>query len=664
MPERLCPNGHPVRIFPDGSAVCDICGTSWSDASTLALGPDAPAPAPGPAKPKPSDEAKRLLKREVKSDANFRIAELMAELDAMSEEQFLISRAGLLDRYRLSKAELGKFWARSRHGKDVQPAPAAAPEHVNGTPFRTLGTADDGLTYFLDQFGRLQAWKLETINKDKLRVLAAFSYWYAGYSNGEKLSWDRAIEDVLQGGGSQAFNRGLLRGSGCWRDGGAYVYNEGQAIHWHPEDSERRACTPYIYQTKTTLGMGLEVAPASSETRAGMFASASALSFETAADCSRLLAWSVLAPFCGALPVRPAVFLTGKSGSGKSTVLQYVVKRMSRALYVTNATEAGIRQEMGLDCLPVINEEMEQDTEADRVKMTNVFGLMRQSFSDDSPRILKGTTQGKAISYVARSMFLYAAIRPGYEREADANRIAVVEMRKPENNWQEIRARLSCTWTEGNCASVRAFVWANLAEIVEHADAFAEVIHESTGMDTRYSLLEGILWSAHWRVWRDRWPEADELAGWLSTVYTTKAIERPADDSQGMLERIFAEVVQIFDAPTRRYPLEHLLRALVTGQERTGETDGTPAEPVSEENRERYRKTASAWGLYVNREHELCVALKNPHLVRILGAGQYAKVMARHPECVDRSRVVKPPGETARRCMVFSGGVLEGEPPI
>lgn len=437
-----------------------------------------------------------------------------------------------------------------------------------------------------------------------------------------------------------------------------YIYNDGEVVYGNPDGK-------HLYQKKARMDLGLGVAPATSARRAAMWQAASALSFETAADCSRLLAWSVLAPFCGALTVRPAVFLTGQSGSGKSTVLQYVVKRMARGLYVTNVTEAGIRQEMQLDCLPVIIEEAETAGDEHTRNMGNIFALMRQSFSDDSPRILKGTTNGKSISYVARSMFLYAAIQPGYEREADANRIAVVEMKKPENNWHDIRVRLSACWTEESCAAVRAFVWAHLAEICEQAEVFGEAIHELTGMDTRYSLLEGILWSAHWRVWKDCYPTADALAAWIAGVYETKPVERAGDDSQAMLDRIFAEVVQVFDAPTKRYTLEHMLRALSTGQERPAEEGSVAAVPLEDVDRERYRKTASQWGLYVDRKGQLCVAVNNPHIARMLGgAKQYAKVMGRNIECVDKSRVVKPTGETARRCMIFSPGVLEGEPPI
>ena len=131
-----------------------------------------------------------------------------------------------------------------------------------------------------------------------------------------------------------------------------------------------------------------------------------------------------------------------------------------------------------------------------------------------------------------------------------------------------------------------------------------------------------------------------------------------------ILRRVLDEVAQVFDAPSKRYTLEHMARALSTGFERTS-GDGEPAVPVDAQDRERYRKTLSQFGVYVlPRTGELSIAVKRSQLSRILGVGQYARVMARHPLCVEKDKVVKPTGEVARRCLVFSATLLDGEPPI
>jgi len=198
----------PVILYEDGSAMCEPCGIRWSDSKELETRRD-----PAPPSELPSVTARRTLGKKAKKDASAQINELMAELDLLSEEQFIISRPALMERYKLSKAELNKFWTHSsRSPKPEEPTADEKP------PFIIHGTADDGLTYFTDQFGRIQAWRLESLGKEKLKVLGPFAYWYTHYSNGEKLSWDKAIEDIIQDGGGKAFDTRKLRGRGCWRE--------------------------------------------------------------------------------------------------------------------------------------------------------------------------------------------------------------------------------------------------------------------------------------------------------------------------------------------------------------------------------------------------------------------------------------------------------------
>jgi hypothetical protein len=89
---------------------------------------------------------------------------------------------------------------------------------------------------------------------------------------------------------------------------------------------------------------------------------------------------------------------------------------------------------------------------------------------------------------------------------------------------------------------------------------------------------------------------------------------------------------------------------------------GTPLPP---DKAERFRKTLNLYGLYVLRGGSFSVAIARPNLAKIMGTTtQYAKVLGRHPLCVDRSYTVTPTGEGSRRSILFSKSVLEGEPPI
>src|SRR3546814_5949145 len=65
-----------------------------------------------------------------------------------------------------------------------------------------------------------------------------------------------------------------------------------------------------------------------------------------------LAGWIAIAVICGALNWRPHVWLTGSSGSGKSWLLDNVIRPLIGAIAVycqSNSTEAGIRQTLATD---------------------------------------------------------------------------------------------------------------------------------------------------------------------------------------------------------------------------------------------------------------------------------------------------------------------------
>src|SRR3546814_2609502 len=65
-----------------------------------------------------------------------------------------------------------------------------------------------------------------------------------------------------------------------------------------------------------------------------------------------LAGWIAIAVICGALNWRPHVWLTGSSGSGKSWLLDNVIRPLIGAIAVycqSNSTEAGIRQTLATE---------------------------------------------------------------------------------------------------------------------------------------------------------------------------------------------------------------------------------------------------------------------------------------------------------------------------
>ena len=94
-----------------------------------------------------------------------------------------------------------------------------------------------------------------------------------------------------------------------------------------------------------------------------------------------------------------------------------------------NSSEAGIRQKLRFDALPVIFDESEQNDQRESARMQAVLALMRQSSSESAARTYKGTTGGNSMDFLVRSMFCLSSIQVGIKHQADRERLAVLALR-------------------------------------------------------------------------------------------------------------------------------------------------------------------------------------------------------------------------------------------
>jgi hypothetical protein len=540
-------------------------------------------------------------------------------------------------------------------------------------PFKILGRADDGLTYFLDQFGYLQKSTLKNINQDFLRVLAPFGFWFERFNNEGAMSkpcWQKAIEKLTQSAGPRQFDIDRLRGRGAWRTrSGDICFHDGVETLGTTDP----ACT---YVKRTQVALGLSGPQATAEQRRAILDVVSKMSFDSKADTVRALAWSVLAPFGGALPWRNAAILTGDSGSGKSTLLQFVIVPLVKTpLYFTGeATAAGGRQTCGTDSLPFIIDEAAGDkSEASERRRREWFSLMQQSTSDDSPKVVKGTpSQDGAISYLMRQMFLFAAVTPDTGSVEQDNRIFSINLVKPDGEngtqvWTGLAEELKKLLSDDICAAVRSFTWAHLGEILATAEDWRAAVHEFPPHDTRKAYAEALLFAAFWIVFLDRVPEAQELADWLGMMYELKAPEEKRNEPTEMLERILREGVAIFGDRGNQLSLGSILGAIHSRKHATwNQTLNEETESELDGNTIlNYRRTAWLYGLGVNTKGEIAILSKHPKINQILRTDHdYIKTLRRHPGYVKKSgdkptQAFSPyKGEKAQQC-TFIAGVLE-----
>lgn len=168
-----------------------------------------------------------------------------------------------------------------------------------------------------------------------------------------------------------------------------------------------------------------------------------------------LSGWLATAIVCGGLPWRTHCWITGNQGSGKTQVVNRIVASVlgDLAIYpLGETTEAGIRQRLRSDALPVVFDESESGGKKGAQNSENrrqaVLGLMRQASSEGRGTIMKGSVTHTTQEFSVRSAFLLSSIGVGLKEAADLTRTAVLTVRPLDSYSLGERGKLEDNWNK------------------------------------------------------------------------------------------------------------------------------------------------------------------------------------------------------------------------
>jgi len=277
---------------------------------------------------------------------------------------------------------------------------------------------------------------------------------------------------------------------------------------------------------------------------------AKSIRWKTPSSAMLAVGWAVMAPICGLLGWRSHIWLTGSSGCGKSTILTEFIRPLLGGISISpsgSSTEAGIRQSLNGDALPVVIDEAESNDHKDREKIQKIIELACVSSCDSSSMVTRGTAGGHSMSFNIRSMFAFAAIMPAIKRAQDVNRIAVMELvrasevseEESNRHWRTLKNNLAHV-DEAMGMRLVARTMAMIDVVVESVEILKTTTAKVMGTQ-RLGDTYGTLLAGWWVLQNDRAPteeEAEELSNSLDVRAFTDEPSKGGEDADECISAI------------------------------------------------------------------------------------------------------------------------------
>ncbi len=459
-------------------------------------------------------------------------------------------------------------------GEGGEPQRALGPPWLlpEDAPVIPLGVNGDNY-YYLDALQQLRIVKDKDHSRLKVQSLFGHTttYFYAVWprldAKGNATGWmpEAPVEALMRA----ASERGVwdvvnrVRGAGAWRqDDGSLVFHCGDTVWRGPGDMVKPGLAQlerYVYPSAPAVPR-----PAEDPQRDGEDGPAHELLVilktwrwkRGEIDAVLLLGWIGAALVGGALPWRPLAWITGGSGTGKSTVHDILRGLFGDAiLSVSNVTAAGIWQTVRHSSLPVAVDEIE--AKDDNRRATAIIELAREAASGTV--MIRGGQDHESVQFTARSCFLFSSINIPPLMQQDVNRLAILELdslksttppalvtdRAAMNNLgRALRRRLADQWHRFDTTLE---TWrAQLA---------------SQGHSARGADQFGVLLTCADLLLSDAAPEFEVLSGWTDKLSpeALRAMSDDASDEQRCLDHLLTSPAEMWKGG-QRSPIGRYIR--------------------------------------------------------------------------------------------------------
>lgn len=257
-----------------------------------------------------------------------------------------------------------------------------------------------------------------------------------------------------------------------------------------------------------------------------------------------LLGWIGAAMAGAALRFRPVGWVTGKAGSGKTSLFDVISCVLGGGLVTaTNATEAGVSSVVGHSTKAVLLDESEND--ADGRQIGKLIKLARESATGGKK--LRGSSDHKSFEAMARSSFMFASIIIPPLQPADRSRLSILDLGPldagkaftiDEAEWRLVGQHLRRRLIDG---------WPRWGEIYERyrAALLARGVQAQRGLD-RFATLLGMAELMRF----DGEPDSDTVSE-LAAAFASEDFD-DGNGAEPMLQHLLSIPLDVFRGGERQ----------------------------------------------------------------------------------------------------------------
>jgi putative DNA primase/helicase len=316
------------------------------------------------------------------------------------------------------------------------------------------------------------------------------------------------------------FETRLVRGSGIWLDEGRTVLNLGDHLI---VDGNRMAISEIKSRFFYTRGRSLPelgVAPLSVDECDLLVQISDTFKWQRREFGPLCAGALVISKLCGALPIRPHIWITGGSQTGKSTLQEQVIFKTLKGhslYFLGGSTEAGLRQALKSDSVPIIFDEFETNGPKSSEKIQECVELMRAAWSESSGVIAKGSAGGNATYYQPRFSAIVSSIRVNLANDADRSRFTCIELAphgSDPDHWKKLSGLLA-QYSDLYVSRLYRRTLGMIPTILGSYEVFRRALAQKVG--ARFGQQYGMLLAGYWALISDDVITASEASGLIAS---------------------------------------------------------------------------------------------------------------------------------------------------